>query len=135
MLADKGMEFILSSQTEIDTRIYDYPKAAFTKNGIKLSYHTFLSDPQSLIDYPILKDSLIDIEQKLSIDEVKKIIDNTPAISSIRNKFYTTMLEERYHKILEPAFELAKNFGQMQEGSDLDFDTEDIDGIDPGEDE
>jgi len=110
-LSEKGMKTVLDSQSEIDMRLFEFPKAALLKDRNfkrenKIKYHEMLlSDTDS---YCI--NSLLKIYPRIKIEEIYKIIDELDFLSPIRANFYKTMLSQRYEKILTPAYEkhLAK---------------------------
>ena len=108
MVSDDAMKEIITSQEEIDVRIFKYPKAAFSLNGEKISYHSFLTDWEISDTYPILSQSISDICNQLSREQINSVIDNTPAQSEIRSLFYQTMIRERFEKILLPAYKTIK---------------------------
>lgn len=43
----------------------------------------------------------------ISLDNIQSIVQDTPFISPLQKTFYQTMIEQRYEKILLPAYELA----------------------------
>ena len=109
MVADSGMKPIIVSEKEINTRIYVYPKAAFTYKNEKISYHVFMTNPDVLNEYSLLKNSIEEIMEKYDRASINDIIENTPKLSEIRTIFYETMIRERFEKILEPAYKTTRN--------------------------
>lgn len=118
MLSDDGMYKVISSEKEINTRIYDYPKAAFTYAGEKVSYVEFVQNDEALKRFPLLIVSITEIQHTLSRDTVNDIIDNTPVISEVRKVFYQTMIRERYEKIILPAYNVVKTINQNNDRID-----------------
>ena len=84
--------------------------AAFYDNGVKVSYCDFLGKPDNYRRFPLLHQAVHNVREKLSIDVVNQIVDNTPALSDIRREFYRMMISERYEKILMPAFCVIEDF-------------------------
>jgi hypothetical protein len=109
MLSDDGMMNVLRHPEEVDVRIYNYPKAAFTYMGEKISYHEFLHNDEILTKYPLMRESIFEITEKISLNDIFSIINNTPNLSETRIVFYQTMIKERYDKILIPAVEYGRN--------------------------
>lgn len=110
MISDEGMKAIMKEERLIDERIYKYPMAAFYDNGVKVSYCDFLGKPDNYRRFPLLHQAVHNVREKLSIDVVNQIVDNTPALSDIRREFYRMMISERYEKILMPAFCVIEDF-------------------------
>ena len=109
MLSDDGMKNVITSQEEINTRIFNYPKAAFSFAGEKISYFNFLTDQRILSQFPLLTTSIKNIGTAISRDVFNDVIDNTPRLSEIRGIFYKTMIRERFEKIILPAVLATKD--------------------------
>ena len=103
-LTDDGMEKIIADQREIDQRIYVFPNSAIKIDGKKVNYYSFLTQTQ---DRTVLR-SILDVVERISLNEVLAIVDATPFLSDVQKRFYKTMLSERYCKILLPAASRAK---------------------------
>lgn len=99
--ADDGvMERVLESEDELNARIYRFPTSAIKQNGRKINYYDFMTSNQD----PDYCDAVREIMPKINIVQICDLIDNVPCISDLQKDFYKTYVEERYQKILEPAY-------------------------------
>lgn len=64
-------------------------------------------------------DALQRIVPHINIDEISKIIDETPGISDIRKTFYKTMISERYNQILLEPYKIITKGKNMTEEKDV----------------
>lgn len=112
-IAEDKMSSILSSQEEIEKRLYLFPKAALNMNNTnkedKLGYYEALS---SNFDRNCTK-AFLEIYPRVRLSEINRIVENTPFVSDKRIEFYETMLHYRKELILDRALDLliekAKN--------------------------
>ena len=100
---DALMEEILSNPQDLNYRIYEIPTSAITINGKRINYFRYLTSN----DNPDCNMALLRIFPRISLDAIQSIVQDTPFISPLQKTFYQTMLEQRYEKILLPAYELA----------------------------
>ena len=91
------MQEILNNKNELNHRVFDKPLSAITYNGKKINYFKFLSSG----DFEDCNKALIKITERIDMDKVFEIIDNTETITEIQNTFYKTMLSERKKRILD----------------------------------
>ena len=103
MINDDGIKVILNNPDEIDKRIYDFPASVFTVDRKRISYYQFLNSCED----NVCLQSVIDIYNKIDVNKINEIIDNTPTISDIRKQFYKTMILQRIEKIIEPSYKRA----------------------------
>ncbi len=118
-LGDHSLKDIISSSTEIETRIFDFPSSSILNNGEKISYFNFISS----LENTECNEALFRIFPKISLEKINDVIDNTPIISDIRKQFYKTMLSQRYYKILDFAYEKAKMKGLVLNDKKSNLDT------------
>ena len=104
MISDEGIEYILNDEDAINERIFGYPKSAFSLRGERVSYHSLLESGE----FSAADISLLRMVPKIDLRVINDLVKDTPTISQIRKDFYSLMLEKRFEKILEPAFEKAK---------------------------
>lgn len=104
MVSDDGIKSILSDEEKINERIFDFPKSAFSLDGHRLDYHTSLNSGQFIAEDM----ALLRIVPRVDFSKINEILSETPEIYPLRQDFYKTMLEQRFEKILQPAFLLAK---------------------------
>lgn len=102
-LTDEAMQDILANPKEIDLRVYQFPTSQIKVNGKKINPYNFLMTQEN----PDCTDALFRIVPRINMESIGAAIEQTPYISSIRKTFYQTMIEQRYEKILLPAYELA----------------------------
>lgn len=102
---DKQMENILKNTSLMEERVYSLPSSAIKNNGKKINYYQFLTETDN---QDCLK-SLKKITEKIDLEKINKIVEETPYISDIHKKFVQTILKERKERILDKALELNKN--------------------------
>ncbi|MBO4847257.1 MAG: HipA domain-containing protein [Lachnospiraceae bacterium] len=112
MLADKGIEQLLSDRSMIDERLYSYPKAAFSFEGKQISYHDFLLSDRVLKD-PCACKSIKKIYERFDKEKVEKIIEDTPLISDLRRELYKTMIDERMEHLILPNIKQQEKLYQI----------------------
>lgn len=94
---DKIMESVLTRPDELNFRIYEIPTSAIMVNGKKIKYFDFISSLQNEDCNRALKR----IVPHIDMEHVKQIIENTPFLSGLQQRFYITMLTERKRLILD----------------------------------
>ena len=105
-LADEAMEPILGSKEEMDKRIQKFPLACLEVCGKKVNYSEYISS----FENEDCTNALLRVYPVIDFDVINEIIDGVSEISEIRKTFYKTMLQERYNRILTPAYDRAVVF-------------------------
>lgn len=101
---EEMMQEILNDKNELNHRVFDLPLSAITYNGKKINYFKFLSSGER----EDCNKALIKITERIDMEKVFEIIDNTETITEIQNTFYKTMLSERKKRILDFAVDKIK---------------------------
>ena len=113
--ADKTtIQKILNNEGERNNRIYNYPTSAIRIDNKKISYHTFLLETE---DSQCLS-SLSNIYENIDIARIHDFINGINEIDDLQKSFYTTMIKERYDKILTPAYDKVKRLEVMRDSDD-----------------
>ena len=103
-ISDASIPNVLSSESDILTRIDKYPTAALElPNKMKANYKDYI---QSLSN-PDCTAALLRVYPRIDLDKVNEVIYSNSSISDLRKEFYSTMIKRRVERILEPAFEKA----------------------------
>lgn len=98
---EEMMQKILADPAEREIRIYERPLSGIKKNGQKIQYFKFISS----LENDDCNKALKRILPKINMNEINKIIDETPFISDLQKNFYKTMLCERKEKILDFSYQ------------------------------
>ena len=115
--ADKStIEKILSSDAEMNNRIYNYPTSAIKINDKKINYHSYLSSTE---DRNCLN-SVIKIKQKYNQNEIFGFINSVDCIDDLQKDFYKQYISQRYDKIILPAFLHAQDVMHNLENQNAD---------------
>lgn len=96
-LAVEEMQGVLESEEEINKRIFVYPTSAIEEEGRKVSYFDFIS---SLKD-PDCNAALKRICERIDMERVDRLVEETPFLKPIQKEFYRIMIRERKEKILD----------------------------------
>lgn len=98
---EKMMQAILNNNKEIMRRIYDRPLSAITINNEKINYFNFINSLENKDCNRALKE----LNPKINLIKIKKIIDEIGCLSKIQKKFYYTMIKKRKEGILDVAYQ------------------------------
>ena len=103
-LAESGMETVIQDPKEIMQRIKLFPKAALElQPGMKVDYYEMMASGL----YNDLTAAVVRTVPRIreSMPAVMDFINGCDFLSDTRKDFYSVMLAERMHFILEPAFD------------------------------
>lgn len=102
-LSENKMRDILSSDEEINKRIYIFPKSAFVDKTTKekIDYASALLDATNTQ----LRQAVQKLGEHIDFGVISQVIDSTPYISDIQKEFYNTMIRKRYEKLIAPVLE------------------------------
>ena len=103
-LAEEKMAYVLSSQEEIEKRIYEFPKIALNKSANprhedKFGYFELFS---SGMDKNCTK-ALFNLYPNIDMKKINEKVENTPMLSDQRIEFYKKMMAYRKELIVDRA--------------------------------
>ena len=101
-LDETGMQMVLSDQAEINNRIYVFPTSAIMENGKKISYASYISS----LENSDCNAALERISERIDMDRIERLIDETPGLTELQRAFYLTMIQERKEKILDRSMQM-----------------------------
>lgn len=91
------MKKTLDDPAEREIRVFERPLSGIKINGQKIQYFKFISS----LENGNCNKALRRILPKIDMDQIYKIIDETPFISNLQISFYKVMLQERKERILD----------------------------------
>lgn len=94
------MNYILNNENELNERIYKFPTSQIKLGNKKSSYYEVISS----LKYKECNEALIKIYPKVDINKIGELI-NSLDISTIHKNFYTSIIMERYKKILKHSYD------------------------------
>ena len=97
---EEVMRLVLSDAGERGTRIYNRPVSAIRIGDKKINYYDYISSMEN----EDLNKALLRIVPRITENGIYKIIDGISAISELQREFYSTMLVERKHIILDETY-------------------------------
>ncbi len=109
-LAVEDMKSVLENESEIDRRIFVFPTSAVEEDGKKLSYFEFISSLKN----SDCNDALKRIYDRIDMEKINRLVEETPFITPVQKEFYQIMLRERKEKILDYSMELLLKQEQQQ---------------------
>lgn len=107
---DKGFKEALSDKKANKDRLYVYPNSAIKIDNVKINSYNFLSQTDNK---ECLK-ALFYITEKIDIEAINKIINETLYISDLHKEFLIFMILERKENILEKAVSINKNISYVK---------------------
>ena len=100
-ISDDAIPAILQSTDEIILHVDKYPNAALLdSNDTRVNYKQFISS----FTNKDCTEALLRIFPRIDMKIVKAVIDDSSSISDVRKRFYSTMLQARYTRILADAY-------------------------------
>ena len=100
LVNEDEMKYILNNENELNERIYKFPTSQIKLGNRKSSYYEVISS----LKYKECNEALIKIYPKVDINKINDLI-NSLDISTIHKKFYTSIIMERYKKILKHSYD------------------------------
>ena len=100
---DKVMRQVLSNESELHARIFQFPTSAVKLNGCKINYYDFLNK----IENKECKEALKRITPRINLLRLESFINQVPSISDLQKEFYKKYINSRYSILIRPAFESA----------------------------
>lgn len=97
-----GMQKVLNDEKEIDQRVYVFPTSAILEKDKKISYFDYISSLKNEDCNRALKK----IAERIDMNVLNKLVEETPAITERQKDFYKVMLSERKEKILDYSMQL-----------------------------
>ncbi|MBQ3028230.1 MAG: HipA domain-containing protein [Lachnospiraceae bacterium] len=98
---DRALSEVLNSAEEIERRIYSFPTSHIKLDGRKSSYYDIIHS----LRFPSCNDALKRIVPRIDLAKLHTLIDFIDGISDTRKRFYKTLYEERYRKILLTSYQ------------------------------
>lgn len=102
---EKVKEEILADEKEIANRIFVFPTSAIKENDIKINYFDYISSLKN----PDCNKALLRIASRIKFDKIKELINNTPTLTDLDRKFYSTLLKARKERILDFSVEKLRS--------------------------
>lgn len=93
---DEALLEVLHSTEEIHRRIYTFPTSHIQLDGKKSSYYDVIFS----LRFKECNDALLRIVPRIDLTKINTLIESIEGISDTRKRFYKTMYEQRYSKIL-----------------------------------
>jgi hypothetical protein len=100
-LATENMRAVLDSEDEMNKRIFTFPASTIEENGQKIPYFSFISSLKNEDCNAALKR----VHSRINMEQLDKIVEETPALLPVQKEFYRIMLYERKAKILDYSME------------------------------
>ena len=100
LVNEDEMNYILNNENELNERIYKFPTSQIKLGNKKSSYYEVISS----LKYKECNEALIKIYPKVDINKIGELI-NSLDISNIHKNFYTSIIMERYKKILKHSYD------------------------------
>lgn len=99
---DEKIAEVLASQEEIDKRIYQFPTSHIKVQNKKSAYFEVISS----LRFEACNEALKRIVPRIDLERINGMIDEIEEISELRKRFYKTMLQQRYEKILMHSYRM-----------------------------
>lgn len=101
LVDEDEMKHIMESDEETNKRIYKFPTSQVKLRGKKSSYYEVIHS----LEFPECNEALISVYNRINMDKIKELIEETPLISETQKLFYLHMLSERYQKIIKVSYD------------------------------
>lgn len=108
---DTGLiQTVLNDENEINQRIYVFPTSAVLEDGKKIGYFDFISSLKN----EDCNRALERIASRIDMDQIARLVEETPGITELQKDFYKVMLSERKEKILDHSTVLLQRRGTQK---------------------
>lgn len=97
---DELIKIIISSNSEMNARVYDVPTSAILIEGKRANYHSIITS----LRYEGCNEAIIRIVPLIKLDKIDSLIDDVEQISCLQKQFLKKILRMRKELILDKAF-------------------------------
>lgn len=97
---EKIMQQVLTDETALHARVYQFPTSAIKQNGRKINYYDFLMAAENQDCSKAIKR----IVPNIRLNKISAFIDKVPYISDLQKDFYKRYISARYELILYPVY-------------------------------
>jgi len=94
---ERIMRLVLTSEEELDARIYTFPNSMLKTNGHKINYADFLAASKN----PGLKMAMTRLLPRISALDIGKLISETPFLTPLQREFYEVYLIARRERLFK----------------------------------
>ena len=91
---------VLLNKQELNRRIYEMPTSAIKINNKRINYFDFISS----LENEECNKALIRIVPRINMEDIYKLIEKIPLMTTLQQEFYKTILKERKEKILDYSY-------------------------------
>lgn len=91
------MQKVMTNRGELNNRIYTIPTSAIKQNGERINYFDFIAS----LENKDCNNALIRIKERIDMEKIHAIVEDTPFITDLQKTFLKTILTERNEKILD----------------------------------
>lgn len=91
---------VLLDKQELNRRIYEMPTSAIKINNKRINYFDFISS----LENEECNKALIRIVPRINMEDIYKLIEKIPLMTTLQQEFYKTILKERKEKILDYSY-------------------------------
>lgn len=106
-LDEAGMERALSKRTEIEDRVKLFPRSTLMIDRVRINYYDFITSTDNVE----CDAALARLHSRIDMDRIERILDDTPGITDLQHRFYSTIIRARKEGILDRAFEKIESRG------------------------
>lgn len=100
---NKVMEKVLTDESELHARVFQFPTSAIKRNGRKINYYDFLSRAEN----EDVCEALKRIVPKIDLRQIEAFLDQVQGISDLQREFYKRYIKARYDLLIRPALEFV----------------------------
>lgn len=104
LIDEKEMMEIIESEEETKKRVFQFPTSQIKLHGKKSSYYEVISS----LEFDECCEALVYIYDKINIEEIYTIVDETDFLSDVQRRFYKHMLKSRYELIIRDSYNRLK---------------------------
>jgi hypothetical protein len=101
MADEDEMRAVMDSEEETNKRIFRFPTSQIKLDGRKSSYYEVIHS----LRYKECNEALVYIYNHFDVDEIDRLLEETPMVSDVQKKFYHHMIMARFEKIIRQSYD------------------------------
>jgi hypothetical protein len=102
MTDENEMEAVMASAEETEKRVFTFPTSQIKLDGKKSSYYEVIHS----CAFPACNAALESVYERLDMQQIYALVDETPFISETHKRFYKHMLSARFELIIKASYDL-----------------------------